>query len=49
MLDLGLGAPARSSVLGPAVLQLAESTVLVPEGWRGATDATGTLILERER
>ena len=36
-------------VTGPAVSALPEATVLVPEGWRGAPDATGTLVLERER
>jgi len=34
-------------VTGPAVLHLAETTVAVPAGWGGATDATGTLVLER--
>jgi N-methylhydantoinase A/oxoprolinase/acetone carboxylase beta subunit len=32
---------------GPAVVALPESTLVVPDGWRGATDATGTVILER--
>jgi N-methylhydantoinase A/oxoprolinase/acetone carboxylase beta subunit len=36
-------------VRGPAVVPLPEATVLVPEGWRGAPDATGTLVMERER
>jgi N-methylhydantoinase A len=26
---------------------LPEATLVVPDGWRGATDATGTLILEK--
>jgi len=34
-------------VAGPAVLHLAETTVAIPEGWGGASDATGTLVLER--
>jgi N-methylhydantoinase A/oxoprolinase/acetone carboxylase beta subunit len=37
------------AIAGPAVVALPEATVLVPEGWRGAPDATGTLVLERER
>jgi N-methylhydantoinase A len=32
---------------GPLVVPLPESTLVVPDGWRGATDATGTVILER--
>src|SRR4029453_15332186 len=38
----------EGSVTGPSVIALPEATVLVPEGWRGAPDATGTLVLERE-
>jgi N-methylhydantoinase A/oxoprolinase/acetone carboxylase beta subunit len=34
-------------VQGPQVLHLPEATLVVPEGWRGRTDATGTVILER--
>jgi N-methylhydantoinase A/oxoprolinase/acetone carboxylase beta subunit len=33
---------------GPAVVALPESTLVVPEGWSGATDATGTVILGRD-
>jgi N-methylhydantoinase A/oxoprolinase/acetone carboxylase beta subunit len=40
------GAPGER-VEGPAVVRLPEATLVVPEGWRGATDDTGTLILER--
>ncbi len=40
------GAPGEH-VEGPAVVRLPEATLVVPEGWRGATDDTGTLILER--
>jgi N-methylhydantoinase A/oxoprolinase/acetone carboxylase beta subunit len=32
---------------GPRVIALPEATVVVPEGWRGATDDAGTLVLER--
>jgi N-methylhydantoinase A len=40
------GAPGER-VEGPAVVRLPEATLVVPEGWRGATDDTGTLILGR--
>lgn len=44
------GAPAAGErITGPAVIELADSTVLVPRGWAGAADAAGTLILERAR
>jgi N-methylhydantoinase A len=32
---------------GPAVVALPEATLVVPEGWSGETDATGTIVLER--
>jgi N-methylhydantoinase A/oxoprolinase/acetone carboxylase beta subunit len=35
-------------VRGPEVLPLAGATVWIPEGWSGATDAHGTLVLDRE-
>lgn len=41
------GSPAAGErVEGPAVVQLSESTVLVPPGWRGSVDDTGTIVLE---
>ena len=43
----GDDATAGGRVTGPAVLHLPETTVAVPEGWAGAVDATGTLVLER--
>jgi N-methylhydantoinase A/oxoprolinase/acetone carboxylase beta subunit len=45
---LELGGAAGERVAGPAVVRLPEATLVVPQGWRGATDDTGTLILERE-
>jgi N-methylhydantoinase A len=42
--DLGAG----SKLEGPAVLELAESTVLLRPGWRGTVDDVGTLVLERQ-
>jgi N-methylhydantoinase A/oxoprolinase/acetone carboxylase beta subunit len=41
------GAPAGEEVEGPTVLALPEATLVVPEGWSGSTDDTGTLVLER--
>jgi N-methylhydantoinase A/oxoprolinase/acetone carboxylase beta subunit len=35
------------TVTGPAVRHLPEATLVVPEGWSGRTDATGTVVLER--
>jgi hypothetical protein len=29
------------------VLHLPEATLVVPRGWSGQTDATGTVVLER--
>ena len=40
-----LGAPA--SVRGPELVELDGATCWVPDGWRGETDATGTLVLTR--
>jgi N-methylhydantoinase A/oxoprolinase/acetone carboxylase beta subunit len=41
------GAPAGEEVAGPSVVALPEATLVVPEGWSGSTDDTGTLVLER--
>jgi len=41
------GAPAGEAVEGPTVVALPEATLVVPEGWSGSTDDTGTLVLER--
>ncbi len=42
--------PAPGAALaGPAVLELAEATLLVPPGWQGAVHETGTIVLERSR
>lgn len=35
-----------TELLGPVVVELPESTVLVPPGWRGTVDDTGTVQLE---
>ena len=36
-------------ISGPTVVRLPEATLVVPEGWAGTTDRTGTIVLERER
>ncbi len=42
------GIPSPGTTLeGPAVVELPESTVLVPPGWDGEVDGTGTLRLTR--
>ncbi len=43
-----LGGEAGSRVSGPTVVALPEATLVVPEGWSGVTDSTGTLVLERD-
>jgi N-methylhydantoinase A len=40
------GAPAGDRVTGPTVVRLPEATLVVPEGWSGTADDTGTLVLE---
>jgi N-methylhydantoinase A len=43
------GAPAPGmTIAGPAVVELAESTLLVPPGWGGEVDETGTIHLRSE-
>jgi N-methylhydantoinase A len=42
--DLGAG----SGIQGAAVVEFAESTVLVRPGWQGTVDQVGTLVLERQ-
>ena len=39
------GAASRSPARPSS--RLPEATLVVPEGWSGATDDTGTLVLER--
>ncbi len=45
--EVDFEAPAGEDVRGPTVVRLAEATLVVPDGWAGTTDATGTLVLER--
>ena len=47
-LDVLRGAPPPGTgITGPAVVELAESTLLVPPGWAGETDPNGTIALTR--
>jgi N-methylhydantoinase A/oxoprolinase/acetone carboxylase beta subunit/N-methylhydantoinase B/oxoprolinase/acetone carboxylase alpha subunit len=39
--------PKDDEIVGPRVVALPEATLVVPEGWHGQTDATGTVVLER--
>ncbi len=49
-LDVLRGIPSPGTTLeGPAVVELPESTVLVPPGWDGEVDGTGTIRLTRSR
>jgi len=43
--DLGL----HGELHGPAVVEFAESTLLIRPGWRATLDDVGTLVLERQR
>jgi N-methylhydantoinase A len=43
--DIGMG----SELQGPAVVEFAESTLLIRPGWRATVDKVGTLNLERQR
>ena len=44
---LGGGLPSGTEVAGPAVIELPESTVLVPAGWGARVDETGSVHLRR--
>jgi N-methylhydantoinase A len=46
-LDTGDGPAPGTSITGPERVALPGSTVWVPDGWSGAVDESGTLILER--
>ncbi len=44
------GSPAPGTAIdGPAVVELPESTLLVPQGWAGEVDGTGTIHIRIER
>jgi N-methylhydantoinase A/oxoprolinase/acetone carboxylase beta subunit len=40
-------ADEQDELAGPALVALPEATLVVPAGWRGTTDATGTVVLHR--
>jgi N-methylhydantoinase A len=40
--------PPGAEIAGPAVIELAESTLLVPAAWSGNVHSSGTITLERE-
>jgi N-methylhydantoinase A len=43
-------APAPGArIAAPAIVALPESTVVIPPGWAGTVDRTGTLVLDREK
>jgi N-methylhydantoinase A len=46
---IGGAPPPGTTISGPAVVELPESTLLVPPDWRGEVDATGTIHLRSER
>jgi N-methylhydantoinase A/oxoprolinase/acetone carboxylase beta subunit len=46
--DVRLESAEDQEIHGPAVVRLPEATLVVPEGWAGRTDRTGTIVLERE-
>jgi N-methylhydantoinase A len=47
-LDVLRGSPGPgTTVRGPAVVELPESTLLVPQGWSGAVDDTGTIVVRK--
>jgi N-methylhydantoinase A/oxoprolinase/acetone carboxylase beta subunit len=41
--------PPGTTIDGPAVVELLESTVLVAPGWRAETDDVGTIRMRRAR
>jgi N-methylhydantoinase A len=46
--DVALEGDEGEDLAGPTVVRLPEATLVVPEGWTGRTDHTGTIVLERE-
>jgi N-methylhydantoinase A len=40
--------PPGTELAGPGIVELAEATLLVPDGWRGQVDGAGNICLERE-
>jgi N-methylhydantoinase A len=46
--DVAFEGDEAEDVTGPTVVRLPEATLVVPEGWSGTTDRTGTIVLTRE-
>lgn len=46
--DVAFEGGEAEDVTGPTVVRLPEATLVVPEGWSGTTDRTGTIVLTRE-
>jgi N-methylhydantoinase A/oxoprolinase/acetone carboxylase beta subunit len=46
--DVAFEGGESEDVAGPAVVRLPEATLVVPDGWSGTTDRTGTIVLTRE-
>jgi N-methylhydantoinase A len=45
--DVEFEGEEAGDIAGPTVVRLPEATLVVPEGWHGTTDRTGTIVLER--
>jgi N-methylhydantoinase A/oxoprolinase/acetone carboxylase beta subunit len=45
--EVDFEASGADDITGPTVVRLPEATLVVPEGWSGRTDRTGTIVLER--
>jgi N-methylhydantoinase A len=45
--EISLAATERRTVTGPELVELPGATCWVPDGWRGETNADGTLVLSR--
>jgi N-methylhydantoinase A len=46
--DVAFEGDEGEDVAGPTVVRLPEATLVVPEGWTGRTDRTGTIVLTKE-
>jgi hypothetical protein len=45
--EIALAGTARTEIAGPVLVELPGATCWVPEGWGGATNDDGTLVLRR--
>jgi N-methylhydantoinase A len=46
--DVALEGDEGEDLAGPTVVRLPEATLVVPEGWSGRTDHTGTIVLTKD-